>query len=225
MAASYTYISQASSENAEKQNALDKMSSAYKELAEKYPQSEHAAKAFLSVGNDYYNQAADVSLSTEEKSVLYRESLNNYRQALQVPGIETKTRMSVEAFIKETEELLGKDIYNAGAGLVPFDSDIKLKRDNAPKAIPLFEEVINTLPDTDYADLSYVQLGLCYEYLEKWQEGLGAYGELIMKYTDENGNTISPFSENVVQALQFAKDRKAKIMAYLISIKAREESQ
>jgi hypothetical protein len=46
-----------------------------------------------------------------------------------------------------------------------------------------------------------------------------------MKYTDANGNTISPFSENVVQALQFAKDRKGRIMAYLISIKAREESQ
>jgi hypothetical protein len=66
---------------------------------------------------------------------------------------------------------------------------------------------------------------LCYEYLEKWQEGLDAYGQLIMKYTDANGNTISPFSENVVQALQFAKDRKGRIMAYLISIKAREESQ
>ncbi len=49
--------------------------------------------------------------------------------------------------------------------------------------------------------------------------------DVKIEYMDENGNTISPFSENVVQALQFARDRKAKIMAYLISIKAREESQ
>lgn len=225
MAASYTYISQASNDAVKQQDALDKMGTAYRELSEKYPQSEHAAKAFLSVGNDYYNQAAAPGLATENKTDLYKNSLDNYRKALQVPGIESKTRMSVEAFIRETEELLARDTYNAGAGLVPFDIDIELKRASAPQAIPLFKEVINTLPNTDYADLSYVQLGLCYEYLEKWQEGLDAYGELLTKYMDENGNTILPFSENVVQALQFARDRKAKIMAYLISIKAREESQ
>jgi tetratricopeptide (TPR) repeat protein len=225
MAASYTYVSQALSDNAAKQSALNKMSDAYKELASKYPQSEHAAKAFLSVGNDYYNQAAAKGISNEVKTDLYKKSLDNYKKALQVPGIETKTKMSVEAFIRETEELLARDTYNAGSVLVPYDSEITEKRENAPKAIPYFEDVINNLPSTDYADLSYVQLGLCYEYLEKWQEAQDAYGELINKYMDENGNTISPFSDNVVQALQFAKDRKAKIMAYLISIKAREESQ
>lgn len=225
MAASYTYISQASLDDAVKQDALDKMSAAYKELAEKYPQSEHAAKAFLSVGNDYYNQAAAPGLATEDKTDLYKKSLDNYKQALQVPGIESKTRVSVEAFIRETEELLARDTYNAGASLVPYDAEIALKMANAPQAIPFFKEVIATLPNTDYGDLSYVQLGLCYEYLEQWQEGLDAYGGLIGKYMDENGNTISPFSENVVQALQFARNRKGRIMAYLISIKAREESQ
>jgi tetratricopeptide (TPR) repeat protein len=107
---------------------------------------------------------------------------------------------------------------------VPFEADIGAKKTNAPKAIPYFKEVIETLPNTDYADLSYVQLGLCYEYLEQWEEAENAYGELLQKYTDQDGNPISPFSENVVQAVQFARDRKGKIMAYRLSLKTQEQS-
>jgi TolA-binding protein len=223
-AACYTYIADASTGDKEKEyraKALD----AYRELSEKYPQSENAASAFLSVGNDYYNQASMSGLSTQEKTDLYKKSLDSYRRALQVPGIEAKTRMTVEAYIKETEELLAGDTYNAGYGLVLYDMDLATKRANAPKAIPYFEEVINTLPNTDYADLSYVQLGLCYEYLEKWKEAEDAYGALIKKYTDANGNPITPFSESVVQALQFARERKGKIMAYRLSIELQEKQE
>jgi tetratricopeptide (TPR) repeat protein len=105
---------------------------------------------------------------------------------------------------------------------VPFDSDIALKRANAPKAIPLFREIIEEFPDTDYADLSYVQLGMCYEYLERWEDAEKAYGELIARYTDQNGNAISPSSQNVVQAVQFAINRKPKITAYRLPIKAKQ---
>jgi len=45
---------------------------------------------------------------------LYKKSLDNYRKALQVPGIESKTRMSVEAFLRETEELLAREVYSDG---------------------------------------------------------------------------------------------------------------
>jgi tetratricopeptide (TPR) repeat protein len=142
-----------------------------------------------------------------------------------VPGIEAKTRMTVDNYIKETEELLAGDTYYAGYALVLYDMDLETKKANAPKAIPYFEEVINTLPNTDSADLSYVQLGLCYEYLEKWREAEDAYGELIKKYTDANGNPVTPFSESVVQALQFARERKGKIMAYRLSIELQEKQE
>jgi hypothetical protein len=68
-------------------------------------------------------------------------------------------------------------------------------------------------------------LGLCYEYLEQWQESEDAYGGLINKYTDENGNPITPFSDNVVQAIRFARDRKGKIMAYRLSIELQKKQQ
>ena len=224
MAACYTYIADASTGDMERQyrsRALD----AYRELSEKYPQSANAASAFLSVGNDYYNQASMPGLSTGEKTDLYKKSLDSYKRALQVPGVETKTRMTVENYVKETEEFLAGDTYNAGYALVLYDMDEATKRANAPKAVPYFEEVINTLPNTDYADLSYVQLGLCYEYLEQWREAEDAYGTLIKKYMDANGNPITPFSESVVQALQFARDRKGKIMAYRLSIELQEKQQ
>ena len=133
--------------------------------------------------------------------------------------------MTVEAYVRETEELLARDTYDTGYALVLYDVDLPTKKANAPKAIPYFKEVINVLPNTDYADLSYVQLGLCYEYLEQWEESEAAYGGLIKKYTDENGNPIAPFSENVVQALRFATDRKGKIMAYRLSMQIQEKQQ
>jgi len=225
MAACYTYISQALPDDSAREAEMEKMNAAYRELSQNYPQSEHAAAAFLSVGNDYYNKAAEPGLPNDEKTNFYKLSLENYKQALQVPGVDSKTRTTGEAYIRETEELLAKDTYNAGSALVPYEMDLEMKKANAPKAIPYFKEVIATLPNTDYADLSYVQLGLCYEYLEQWDEAEGSYGGLIKKYTDENGNEITAFSENVVQAIGFAKERKAKIMAYRLSIRVRDQSQ
>lgn len=108
-------------------------------------------------------------------------------------------------------ERASRDIYRAGAALVPFEADMKVKKANALKAVLYFKEVIEKYPNTDHADLSYVQLGLCYEYLEQWEDAEKAYENLIQKYTDEMGNPITPFSENIKQALQFARDRVGKL--------------
>jgi hypothetical protein len=66
---------------------------------------------------------------------------------------------------------------------------------------------------------------MCYEYLDEWEDSEKAYGDLIKKYTDENGNPIAPFSQGVTQAIQFARRRKGDIMAYRLSIRAQEQSQ
>ncbi|MFC1717899.1 hypothetical protein ACFL6S_29835, partial [Candidatus Poribacteria bacterium] len=72
---------------------------------------------------------------------------------------------------------------------------------------------------------SLVQLGMCYEYLEDWESSEKSYGDLIKKYTDANGNRIAPFSQNVVQALEYALRRKGDIMAYRLSIRAAQQSE
>jgi len=228
MAACQNYISELATDATEKQEALDEMGVIYRELAAKYPQSAHAAKAFLSVGNDYYNQASQSNISIEDRARLYGLSLDNYRKALQVPGIEATTRMAVEGYARDTAELIARDIYNIGAALVPLantDAERAVAKESAPKAIPYFDDVIEKFPKTDFADLAYVQLGMCYEYLDKWEESEKAYGDLIKKYTDDNGNPVTPFSQGVVQAVQFARRRKGDIMAYRLSLRAQEQSQ
>lgn len=221
MATCQYQISELLTDAAEKQKAVDEMGATYRELAEKYPQSEHAAKAFLSVGNDYYNQAAQANLSMEDRAKLYRLSLDNYEKALQVPGIDAKTSMTVEGFARETRELLARDIYSIGAALVPLATQAK---ESANEAIPYFDEVIEKFPKTEYADLSYVQLGMCYEYLDKWEDSEKAYGSLIKRYTDANGNPIAPFAQSVTQAVQYARRRKGEILAYRLQLRAQEQS-
>ncbi|MGQ9610350.1 MAG: tetratricopeptide repeat protein [bacterium] len=222
MAACHNWIAEATSDNKE----LDKMTAVYRELAEKYPNDTHAAAAFEAVGNSYYNQAAAPNLSSKQKSDLFKKALDAYKQGLRVPGIDAKTKSNLEAYVRETEELLAKDTYEAAQALVPYESaDIEKKKANAPRAIALFNEVINNYPDTDYADLSHVQIGLAYEILEQWENAEKAYTKLIAKYTDKKGNPITPFSENVVQAVQFARQRKSQILAYRMSLRAREQSQ
>ena len=95
---------------------------------------------------------------------------------------------------------------------------------NAPRAIPLFREVIEKFPDTEYADRSYYQLGQCYQLLEDWENSEKAYGELVARYTDEDGNPIPPSARSVVRAVKYARQRKGEIKAYRLSIKAKQQS-
>ena len=119
-------------------------------------------------------------------------------------------------YIKETEESLAKDNYDAGYALVPFDADMEKRKANAPRAIQYFRTVIDTTPNTDYADLSYVQLGLCYEYLNRWEDAERAYGKLIKKYTDEFGNSMTSSSEIITQAIRFARERLKKLQQRML---------
>lgn len=122
------------------------------------------------------------------------------------------------ASVQYREELLAQKIYNTGAALVPYAADMEVKKANASQAIHRFRDVIKRFPHTDYADLSYVQLGLCHEYLEQWEKAEKAYEALIQKYTDEKGKPMSPYSENVRQALQFAKDRMHRLRMYRLPL-------
>jgi len=221
MAACHNYIAEALSDNKE----LDKMTAVYRELAEKYPKDQHASAAFEAVGNSYYNQATAPNLSSKQKTDLFKKALNAYRQGLQVSNLDAKTKANLNDYMRETEELLAKDTYDAAQGLMPYEGmDIEKKRVNAPRAIALFNEVISGYPNTDYADLSLVQLGLAYEVLEQWDNAEKSYTRLIAKYTDKKGNAITPYSENVVQAVQFAKQRKTEILTYRMSLRARDQS-
>lgn len=181
-----------------------------------HPQHEHSVSSYLNIANGYYNQAAAPDVSTVRKLELYELSIENYKKALQVHEIESETKAKIELYIKETEELLAKIRYDAGYTLVPFDADMEKRKTNAPKAIPYFQKIVDDLPNTDYAVLSYVQLGLCYEYLEKWDDAERVYKELISKYTDELGNPITHPSEIINQAIKFARERLKNLLPRML---------
>jgi len=222
MASSYAYISDLLSDPREQDN----MNTVYKELADKFPKSKYAAVAFEAVGNDYYNKATAPGVTEKQQSDQFKQALKYYRLGLQVPNIENKTKQSLEAYIRETESLLAQKPYQTALQLVPTEgTDPEKKRQNAPRAIPILNDIISTYPNTDVADLSYVQLGLCYEALEQWDNAISAYAKLLKKYTDAKGNPIVPYSDNVVAAVEFAKGRRTSIMAFQASMKASKQSR
>ncbi|MDQ1328859.1 MAG: Tetratricopeptide repeat protein, partial [Candidatus Poribacteria bacterium] len=221
MASSYAYISDLLSDPREMNN----MNNVYRELVDKYPKSKYAAVAFEAVGNDYYNQATAPGVAEKTQTDNFKQALKYYRQGLQVPNIENKTKQALEIYVRETESLLAQKPYSLALQLVPTEgTNPELKKQNAPKAIPILNNIISTYPDTDVADLSYVQLGLCYESLEQWDNAISAYGKLLKKYTDSKGNPIIPYSDNVVAAVEFAKGRRTSIMSFQASTRASKQS-
>jgi tetratricopeptide (TPR) repeat protein len=221
MASCYAYVSDLLSDPRE----ADNMNKVYKELVDKYPKSKYAAVAFEAVGNDFYNKATAPGVTEKTQTDMFKQALSYYRQGLQVPNIESKTRQSLEAYSRETESLLAQKPYSQALLLVPTEgTNPDIKRQNAPKAIPILNNIISTYPNTDVADLSYVQLGLCYESLEQWDNAISAYGKLLKKYTDSKGNPIIPYSDNVVSAVEFAKGRRNSIMSFQSATKAAKQS-
>jgi TolA-binding protein len=221
IASSQAYISDLISDPRE----LNNMNNTYKELADKFPKSKYAAVAFVAVGNDYYNKATAQGISGSQQTDLFKQALKNYRLGLQVTNIEAKTKQSLGEYVRETESLLAQEPYQMALQLVPTEgTDPEKKRQNAPRAIQILNGVINTYPNTDIADLSYVQLGLCYESLEQWDNAVSAYGKLMKKYTDSKGNPIIPYTDSVVSAVGFAKGRRTQIMAFQASTKASKQS-
>ncbi|HGJ66668.1 TPA: tetratricopeptide repeat protein, partial [bacterium] len=209
IASCHAFIAEQLSDNRE----LDNMNKVYEELAQKYPKSKYAAVAFEAVGNSFYNQATAPNLTDAQKNDLFKKALDSYRKGLQVPGIEAKTKQSLEVYAKETEEILAQGPYSQALKLVPTaGTDPQTAKLNAPKAIQMFNQIISQYPNTDIADLSIVQIGLSYEAMEQWEEAANAYARLLKKYTDSRGNPIIPFSDNVVSAVEFAKGRRTQIL-------------
>jgi len=222
IASCHAFIADQLSDNRE----LDKMNTVYEELANKYPKSKYAAVAFEAVGNNYYNDATAANLSEAQRNALLRKALDNYRKGLQVPGIEQKTKGSLELYSKETEELLAQTPYSNALRFVPTGgTDPQTARMNAPKAIQMLNQIIVDYPSTDIADLAIVQIGLSYEAMEQWDNASNAYARLLKKYTDSRGNPIIPFSDNVVSAVEFAKGRRTQILNFQAANKAAQSGR
>jgi tetratricopeptide (TPR) repeat protein len=196
-------------------------------FAEEFPESNYAPMALFRVAESYFAmgvwrsqkawESVDPNIKSDELLLAgeaYSNAIMNYRKALQAYGVDNKTRMEMKNYIVETEKLIAINIYNIGAELVSLRLPVELRKTNANEAIGYFKEILNKYPHTDYADLSRVQLGLCYEYLEEWEKAEKWYDSLIEKYTDDDGEIIKPFSEDIIRALEFSIERKNQLLFY-----------
>jgi len=191
-------------------------------LANEYPNSQYAADAFINVGNNYYNQAVAPNLTDEEKEKLYKLAVENYRKALKVESIRTESKSMAEEYLRETENALSSDIFHKARNIFA-DAMNNLKGDaranRIKEAIAIFNDLTKNYPTTETADIAFAQVGDCYVELEDWDNAMKSYETLINKYAK-----TPPMSTDLINAIQYAKNKYAKVFTYVESVKVHEST-
>ena len=73
------------------------------------------------------------------------------------------------------------------------------------QALEIFSNIVENYPDTESEIGAYSNMGICYEALNRWQNAIEAYDNIILKY--EEGEDVSD------EAFTFATMHKAYIEA------------
>lgn len=224
IAACYQILAEKTGDPKLKEQYIQKVYELNEEIAAKYPTSKYAAAAFVNVGNKYYNQAIDPNLDPDTRIQLYEKAIEMYKKALAVPNIDEQTKKQAEGFLRDTEEEVATVIYTKGLAMVEEAKRLKgeAQRKKTQEVIDFFKKLIEKYPNTASAEIAYVQIGLAYELMEDWENAMKAYEALRMKYIDkQTGREIVPDRDDVLKALEYAKQRYAMVFAYYKSLQQR----
>ena len=189
-------------------------------LSKSYPNSLYAAKAFINIGNNYYNQGSDPDLENAERVRLYQTSVEQYRKALSLPGITAELKNDAELYLRDTQRALAADVYIQA--FANFDK-AKLKRGDAQKpalekVIAEFQTIIDTYPTSTSADIALVQIGEAYMLLadtfddDYYNDALDWFDKLWGKYAIDQ-----PTDVQVHNALKRAQQQITAITSYMES--------
>ena len=186
-------------------------------LAKNYPSTPYAARAFINLGHDYFNQGSVEDIDNAERIRLYDLAVEQYRRALKVPGIDQESKSSATGYLAETEAELARFFY------IQSDSNFdkaKLTRGDAQKpalekVIAEFNDIINHYPNTKFGDLSHVQIGEAYMVLADqddnyYNDAIDWFDKLWKKYEAE-----PPTSTQVNRAVTRAQQQIASITSYM----------
>lgn len=160
------------------------------ELVRRYPESEFAASAQFTLGDYAYNRQA-----YEEAIDAYNKVRERYADA---PVAEQVPRL-----IAELEESVAYEFYERGLALMDSADATKEQR-YFEEAIEVFKEVIERYPETESALGSLSNLGVCLEGLNKWQDAVEVYDQIIGLYEDKRASR---------EAFQFAKSHRDWIVS------------
>ena len=188
-------------------------------LAREYPSSPFAAEAFINLGNDYYNQGSAGGTEKTERIHLYQLAVEQYNKALNIPGINAKSKETASLYLRDTERALSADVYIQATSHL---DEAKLTRGDEQKpalekVIAEFRNIIQTYPNTKYGDLAYVQIGEAYMVLaasndDYYNYALDAFDALWSKYSAK-----PPVDTQVNQALKYGQKQISTITEYMTS--------
>ncbi len=212
------------SENAEKegdaearQHWYDRLFEANEILVAEYPNSQYTADALINIGNKYYNAGSEQGVAEAERISSYQRAIENYRKAIDTPGIGNESKSTAINYLNDTANALSFYEYEVATSLL---NEAKLARDDAQKpaieaAIDAYSQIIETYPTTKYADLGLVQIGEAYMVLADsddayFNDALDYFNQLWAKY-----EMTPPVDTKVNQALTYAISQIQTIQSYM----------
>ena len=160
------------------------------ELVRRYPESEFAASAQFTLGDYAYNRQA------------YQEAIDAYTK-VRAHYADSPVAEQVPRLIAELEESVAYEFYERGLALMD-SADVTKEQRYFEEAIAVFEEVMERYPETESALGSLSNLGVCLEGLNKWQDAVAVYDQIIGLYEDKRASR---------EAFQFAKAHRDWIVS------------
>lgn len=160
------------------------------ELLRRYPESEFAASAQFTLGDYAYNRQA------------YQEAIDAYNKVREHYA-DAPVAEQVPRLIAELEESVAYEFYERGLALMD-SADVTKEQRYFEEAIEVFKEVIERYPETESALGSLSNLGVCLEGLNKWQDAVEVYDQIIGLYEDKRASR---------EAFQFAKSHRDWIVS------------
>ena len=160
------------------------------ELVRRYPESEFAASAQFTLGDYAYNRQA------------YQEAIDAYNKVREHYA-DAPVAEQVPRLIAELEESVAYEFYERGLALMD-SADVTKEQRYFEEAIEVFKEVMERYPETESALGSLSNLGVCLEGLNKWQDAVEVYDQIIGLYEDKRASR---------EAFQFAKSHRDWIVS------------
>ena len=160
------------------------------ELLRRYPESEFAASAQFTLGDYAYNRQA------------YQEAIDAYHKVRERYA-DAPVAEQVPRLIAELEESVAYEFYERGLALMD-SADVTKEQRYFEEAIEIFKEVMERYPETESALGSLSNLGVCLEGLNKWQDAVAVYDQIIGLYENKRASR---------EAFQFAKSHRDWILS------------
>jgi len=145
----------------------------YQRLLNNYSQSPFVDIAQYKVGLSYYKQSLPAQLDQDFTHKAIRELetfLEEYPNSEQVPEAQNLLFAS-RTKLAHKEYLSGRLYYKMG---------------EYASALIYFEEILETYPDTKWADDAQFAIGECYRRQKKWTQALKSYQQLLEMSSSES---------------------------------------